>query len=296
MRSAELHHARHTARPRRAAGRRAEERAGPCIRSGAVAAPPQVPDRRRVPNCGGAHVPERVWARPAHAPVGAAGGRRRDRAPLAHGAWRAARARDERGERPACRRRAPRRGVPVALGPDARPPCTAPGAPLSATRLGVGDVAGVAPGGRRGAERHAHPIPYRAQAHGQWHGRCAPRTFSFSHSTSSTPCTGPKSTAPARHSPSSPSRTARTRSVPRRCSTRTAPSTTGTRWISHVRRATHADHSDFFASLLWDLTGHRTYPKVLEGAHLLGGYDSVEHLHEEGLLHGILNGAGVLSS
>lgn len=120
--------------------------------------------------------------------------------------------------------------------------------------------------------------------------------FSFLHSTSSTPCTGPKSTAPARHSPSSPSRTARTRSAPRRCSTRTAPSTTGTRWISHVRRATHADHSDFFASLLWDLTGHRTYPKVLEGAHLLGGYDSVEHLHEEGLLHGILNGAGVLSS
>ncbi|WFD38192.1 uncharacterized protein MJAP1_001140 [Malassezia japonica] len=57
-----------------------------------------------------------------------------------------------------------------------------------------------------------------------------------------------------------------------------------------------AHHSDFFASLLWDLTGHRTYPKVLEGARLLGGYDSLEHLHEGGLLHGILNGAGVLPS
>lgn len=296
MRSAELHHARHTARPGRAAGRRAEERAGPCICSGAVAAPPQVSDRRRVPHCGGAHVPERIWARPAHATVGEADGRRRDRAPLAHGARRAARARDERTERPAGGRRTPRRGVPLALGPDARPPYTAPGAPLSATRLGVGDVEGVAAGRHRGAERHAHPVPHRAQAHGQWHGGCAPCTFCFSHSTSSTRCTGRKSTVPARHSPSFPSRTARTRSAPRRCSTRTAPSTTGTRWISHVRCVTHADHSDFFASLLWDLTGHRTYPKVLEGARLLGGYDSLEHLHEGGLLHGILNGAGVLPS
>ncbi|KAI3624947.1 hypothetical protein CBS14141_002368 [Malassezia furfur] len=50
----------------------------------------------------------------------------------------------------------------------------------------------------------------------------------------------------------------------------------------------------FFAQLIWDLTGHRTYPKVLEGAHLLGGSDALDELDRKHLLHGILEGAGVL--
>ncbi|WFC97274.1 hypothetical protein MBRA1_003941 [Malassezia brasiliensis] len=59
--------------------------------------------------------------------------------------------------------------------------------------------------------------------------------------------------------------------------------------------------SAFFTQLLWDLTGHRTYPKVLEGAHLLvrgpltqGGSDALDELDRKHLLHGILDGAGVL--
>ena len=46
--------------------------------------------------------------------------------------------------------------------------------------------------------------------------------------------------------------------------------------------------------LLWYLTGHRTYPKVMTGQKLLGGNDRLQELHERGLLRGILHGAGAL--
>ena len=69
----------------------------------------------------------------------------------------------------------------------------------------------------------------------------------------------------------------------------------------HRTSPPHAAETAFFAQLLWDLTGHRTYPKVLEGAHLLvrgrltqGGSDALDELDRKHLLHGILDGAGVL--
>ncbi|WFD19864.1 hypothetical protein MCAP1_002104 [Malassezia caprae] len=48
------------------------------------------------------------------------------------------------------------------------------------------------------------------------------------------------------------------------------------------------------ASLLHALTGHRTYPKVLTGSHLVGGFDTLQDLHDRGLLEGVLHGAGAL--
>ncbi|WFD27629.1 hypothetical protein MNAN1_002630 [Malassezia nana] len=48
------------------------------------------------------------------------------------------------------------------------------------------------------------------------------------------------------------------------------------------------------APLLWALTGHRTYPKVLTGSNLVGGFDTLQDLHDRGLLEGVLHGAGAL--
>ncbi|WFC99995.1 hypothetical protein MYAM1_002742 [Malassezia yamatoensis] len=39
--------------------------------------------------------------------------------------------------------------------------------------------------------------------------------------------------------------------------------------LHRTSKQTHTDDTEFMAKLLWDLTGHRTYPKVLEGPRLL---------------------------
>lgn len=64
------------------------------------------------------------------------------------------------------------------------------------------------------------------------------RGLPHSRSSSSTPRTGRSSTASARRSPCSRSRTAPTRAAPRRCSTRTTRTTTSTRSTCTVRRRT----------------------------------------------------------